>query len=323
MCTAISFLSNDHYFGRNLDLEYHYNESVTITPRNYPLHFRCTRTISKHFAFIGVAMIDNNYPLYYDATNEYGLSMAGLNFPGNARYLQPSDCAVNITPFELIPWVLCQCKTVNEAIDLLQEVRITNIPYSDAYPLSPLHWILSDRTHSVTLEPMESKLFVYQNPIGVLTNNPPFPFQLENLRQYLNLTCHEPENRFSPNHPLTPFSRGLGAIGLPGDFSSVSRFVRAAFVKENSVCEGTESSNVNQFLHILQCVQQPCGSVKLPTGNEKTVYSCCCNTDTGVYYYTTYENSQINAVDMHKEDLDKEVLISYPLQYETRIHMIN
>lgn len=323
MCTAISFLAKDHYFGRNLDLDIHYKESITIMPRNYNLQLRRTQSIPNHYALIGIATVDNNYPLYYDATNEYGLSMAGLNFPENAKYQQPEDSAVNIAPFELIPWVLCQCKTVDEAIHLLQDVCIAEIPYSSTYPLTPLHWILSDRVKCITLEPMEAKLFIYPNPIGVLTNNPPFPYHLENLRQYLHLSSNEPDNHFSSKYALTPFSRGLGAIGLPGDFSSASRFVRAAFVKENSIFEDTEKGAVNQFLHILQCVQQPCGSVRLASGNERTIYSACCNTDAGVYYYTTYENGQITAVDMHREDLNTDMLVSYPLQYDTTIHTIN
>ena len=84
MCTAVSFLAKNHYFGRNLDYEFSYNETVTITPRNYPFKFRRMGENNKHYAMIGMAFVQENYPLYYDATNEKGLSIAGLNFPGNA-----------------------------------------------------------------------------------------------------------------------------------------------------------------------------------------------------------------------------------------------
>lgn len=323
MCTAISFLTNDHYFGRNLDLEYHYNEQVTIMPRNFPLNFTSEAKQLHHYAMIGVATIDNGYPLYYDATNEYGLSIAGLNFPGNAVYLPPSDSAINVASFELIPWLLCQCKNVDEAYRMLQNVRIVNTAYNKKFSPTPLHWIISDSTQSITLEPMENQLFIYKNPIGVLTNNPSFPFHMENLKQYLNLTSNEPECKISPKLKLTPFSRGLGAIGLPGDFSSASRFIRAAFVKENSICDNTEISSVMQFFHILQTVQQPNGCVKLNNGNQRTIYSSCCNTTKGIFYYSTYENSQISAVNMHNEDLNDNKLISYNLIHNQSIKYMN
>ena len=119
MCTAVTFKGKDHYFGRNLDLEYSYKESVTITPRDYPFYFRKVPTISKHYAMIGMAVVSNGYPLYYDATNEHGLSIASLNFPGNAVYYPEVEKADNITPFELIPWLLCQCKNVPDSKSLL------------------------------------------------------------------------------------------------------------------------------------------------------------------------------------------------------------
>jgi len=323
MCTSVSFLSKDHYFGRNLDLSYSYQEAVTVMPRNFPLHFRCTRSIPTHYAMIGMATIDDNYPLFYDATNEYGLSMAGLNFPDNAVYLTPADCAVNITPFELIPWVLCQCKTVEEACILLKDVRIADIPYSEKYPLTPLHWMLSDKTASVTLEPTENQLTIYQNPIGVLTNNPPFPYHLENLRQYVHLTSKEPETDDKSWCKMAPASHSSGALGLPGDFSSVSRFIRAAYIKECSFCDGNEPSNVIQYFHILQCVQQPKGCIRHDGSYDRTVYSSCCNTDKGIYYYTTYENSQLTAVNLHSTDLDSKELTAYPLRNALQIHFEN
>ncbi len=323
MCTAITFQTKDHYFGRNLDLEYHYQEAVTITPRYFPFHFRMATSLNTHYALIGVATIADNYPLYYDATNETGLSMAGLNFPGNAVYPPANEDVDNIAPFEFIPWVLGQCATLADALKLIDQINLANISFSKEYPLSPLHWMLSDKTGSVTIEPLASGLKIYENPVGVLTNNPPFDFHIHNLSNYLNLTREEPVNRFSPQLELTPFSRGMGAIGLPGDLSSASRFVRAVFTKYNSVCRSDEASCVNQFFHILGAVAQQEGCVRVGDGFEKTVYSSCCNTDRGLYYYKTYENSQICAVDLHAEDLEQAQLISYPLITESKICYIN
>ena len=323
MCTAISFKTKDHYFGRNLDLEYSYNEAVTITPRNYAFHFKETKTFRNHFAIIGMATIANNYPLYYDATNEHGLSMAGLNFPGNAVYHAPCACRDNITPFELIPWILCQCKSVAQALSLLEKINLIDLSFNDDYPLTPLHWILSDKTQSIVIEPMQYGLNIINNPVGVLTNNPPFDYHMYNLTNYLNLTHEEPHNRFSEKIELLPYSRGMGSIGLPGDLTSSSRFIKAAFVKLNAKCNDDENSSVSQFFHILSSVEQQRGCVKIGNAYEITLYSSCCNTDKGIYYYTTYENRQISAISMHNCDLDSKKLITYPISHQQNIHFVN
>lgn len=319
MCTAVSFLSGDHYFGRNLDLEYRYQESVTITPRNYEFPFRTEQSIPVHFAMIGVATVADGYPLYYDAANEAGLAMAGLNFPGNAFYGSKKPDMYNITPFELIPWVLSQCKTVTAAEALLRKTNLLGLNFSPSYPLSDLHWIISDRTASITVEPLKDGLILTENPVGVLTNNPPFDYHLHNLKNYLSLSERDPENRFAPGLPLKPYSRGMGAMGLPGDLSSASRFIRAAFTKLHSVRPQEESDSVNQFFHILGSVAQQEGCVKVGNHYEKTIYSSCCNTKKGIYYYTTYKNSQITSVHMHREQLDRADLISYPLRNTPQI----
>ena len=326
MCTAVTYKTKNHYFGRNLDLEYSYNETVTITPRNYVFAFRKMGKMENHFAMIGMSYISGGYPLYYDATNEKGLSIAALNFPENAEYKPFCDSKDNITPFELIPWILGQCATVCEAEKLLVRINLLNENFSDELPLSPLHWIISDKERSITLESVKSGIKVYENPVGVLANNPTFDYQLFNLNNYMALTNGEPQNTFVANNDLKlkTYSRGMGAIGMPGDFSSVSRFVRATFVKMNSVSRDTENESVSQFFHILQSVEMPRGCIKVEKENYAiTIYSSCCNTDCGIYYYTTYGNSQIRAVDMHKENLQGTTLISYPLKSQQSIEYQN
>ena len=326
MCTAISYKTKDHYFGRNLDLEYSYNETVTITPRNFIFEFRKVGKMKSHFAMIGMAYIAEGYPLYYDATNENGLSIAALNFPQNAHYKLFCEGKDNITPFELIPWVLGQCATVGEAEKLLEQINILNENFSDELPLSPLHWIISDKGRSITLESVKAGIKVYDNFVGVLTNNPTFDYQLFNLNNYMSLTNDAPQNTFAldNNLQLKTYSRGMGAMGLPGDCSSMSRFVRATFVKMNSVSGDTENESVSQFFHILQSVAMPRGCVKAGENDYAvTIYSSCCNTDSGIYYYTTYNNNQINAVDMHKENLNGNTLIAYPLKTQHAIEYHN
>lgn len=324
MCTAATYQTKDFYFGRTLDYEFSYQETVTITPRNYPFHFRTMPSMMKHYAMIGMAFVVEDYPLYYDATNEKGLSMAGLNFVGNAYYGETLAGKDNIAPFEIIPWILGQCATLKEAKALLEYLNLFHMDFSAELPCSPLHWIIADQTGAITVESMKDGLKVYDNPVGVLTNNPPFDYQMFQLNNYRNLSKDAPENHFAPELKLERYSRGMGALGLPGDLSSSSRFVRAAFTKMNSVSGDSESESISQFFHILGSVAQQRGCVHMGNGQyEITIYTSCCNTAKGIYYYTTYENSQITAVDMYCEDLDGTMLVSYPLVKGQQIYRQN
>lgn len=323
MCTAVTYRTKDHYFGRNLDFEHGYKETVTITPRNYPFHFRHLCAMEQHYAMIGMATIEKGFPLYYDATNEHGLSMAGLYFPLSATYTDFLPQKDNLASFELIPWILGSCRNVSEAIKKLTNANLVPLDFSPKYPATPLHWFLADTKKAITIEPMKNGVHIYENQVGVLTNEPPFDFHMTNLHNYLNVTSSEPENRFTTTLPLTPYSRGMGGIGLPGDLSSPSRFIKAAFTKTNSVSKDTESASISQVFHILGSVAQAQGCVKVGQLYEKTIYTSCCNTTKGIYYYTTYENSQITAVNMYNADLDGKTVISYPLIKEQQIRREN
>lgn len=297
MCTAISFLSKDHYFGRNLDLEYSYEEMITITPRNYPLHFRKKDSLTSHYALIGMAYIQKGYPLYYEATNEAGLSMAGLHFPEYTDYKPVVHSLDNIAPFEFIPWILGQCRTVNDARPLLDNINLVSEAFSEDLPLTPLHWMLSDSRNSIVIECTKEGIKIYDNRYGITTNIPTFDAHLNNL---------------------------TNMISLPGDWSSESRFLRAVFVKQHTVRPTCETECVSQFFHILNSVEQPKGcNMKDKDVYKYTIYSSCCNTNKGIYYYKTYDNSQITSVDMQRENLNSQYLISYPLIKEQQIRMQN
>jgi len=324
MCTAVTYKTKDFYFGRTLDYEFSYQEEVTVTPRNFPFAFRNGRVLRDHYALIGMAYVVDGYPLYYDAVNEKGLGMAGLNFVGNAVYGKEIPGKSNIAQFEFIPWILGRCANVKEAKDMLKNIQLTDTPFSDELPVSSLHWMIADRDEAITVEAVAEGLRVYDNPVGVLTNNPPFDQQLLRLNDYMQLSPKEPQNRFSDALPLKAYSRGMGALGLPGDLSSQSRFVRAAFVKQNSVSGETEEESVSQFFHILESVAQQRGCCEVGDGKyEITIYTSCCNGDKGIYYYTTYENQQITAVDMHRENLDAATLVRYPLITKQQIFLQN
>lgn len=324
MCTAVTYRTKDFYFGRNLDYDFSYGEEVVITPRRYKLHFRHMEELADHYGMIGMAHVAEDYPLYYEGVNEKGLGIAGLNFVGNAHYTEAVAGKDNVAVFELIPWILGRCASVEEARTCLKRLCLVNTCFSQALPPAQLHWLIADRKEAIVLEAVEGGIRVHENPTGVLTNNPPFEEQMFQLNRYMSLSPRDPENRFSKELPLYCYSRGMGALGLPGDLSSTSRFVRAAFTKMNSVSGDSEEESVSQFFHILGSVDQQRGCCQVKEGAyEITLYTCCCNADKGIYYYTTYGNRQITAVKMHQADLEESSLLRFPLVLEEQIRFQN
>ena len=320
MCTCITYQNGDFYFGRNLDLEYSFGEQVVVTPRNYPFSYRMVQGAEHPYAMVGMATVMDNYPLYAEAANEKGLCMAGLNFPGNACYQEVKEGAYNVTPFELIPWLLGQCASLEEAEKLLRNTCLVKIPFRENVPLAPLHWMIADEKRCLTVEAVQEGLRIYENPFGVLTNNPPFPYHEMNLQNYMNLTPEYPENRFARELSLRPYGQGMGALGLPGDASPASRFVKTVFLIWNSVSEQPESATLSQFFHILDQVSMVRGMIRTPEQNyDITTYSCCINATKGMYYFKTYENNRIQAVNLYGEDLEGSTLYCYELGGEQEI----
>lgn len=325
MCTSIAMNTEDFYFGRTMDIEYSFNEKVVYTPRNYPIPFRRNNTLHRHYAMLGMASVMDGYPLYAEAVNERGLCAAALNFPDSAYYPPKEDpIKQNVSPFELILWLCAKCASITDVKQLLVSTHLVNIPFNDDLPLTPLHWHIADKERSLVLESTRNGLEIYDNPVGVLTNNPSFDFQTTNLCQYMNLTTTCPQNCFSNIKSLVPFGQGLGSFGLPGDYSPASRFVKAAYLSMNSVCEKDEMSSISQLFHILDSVSMIRGSVVTSQKlYDTTTYACCMNATKGIYYYKTYSNSQLTAVDIRREDPDAEILKTYPLTTEPQIAWAN
>ncbi len=307
MCTSIAMQNGDFYFGRNLDLHQNFKEQVVITPRNYPLVFRKTKPLNRHFAIIGMATVKDGYPLYAEAVNEQGLCIAGLNFPQNAYYARDEkEGAYNLSPFELVPFLLGSCENLQSARETLKKIRLIDLPFNAQTPLTPLHWHIADKTGSVALECTQEGLQVYENPFSVLANNPPFPFQRDYASTYAHLS-----NRFTPRE--NAFSLGLDAVGLPGDYSSPSRFAKAAWLLSNTPKLRSEEERVAHFFHLLSAVAPVYGSV-FTEKNEAhyTLYSSCINASSGVYYYRRYTDHAIHSVRLAEYSLDEKELFLLP-----------
>lgn len=307
MCTAVVC---QRLFGRTLDLEFSYGEQVVILPRRFPLPFRFQPPLPCHYAMVGMAHISQGQPLFYDAVNEHGLAAAALNFPHSAVYLPSKNGAANLAPFELMGWVLSQCTCAKQARQLLEQVTVVKADFSPDLPSTPLHWMVTDGASCFVAEPTAEGLRLYDDPVGVLTNEPPFPMQLDRLRDYLALSAAPPVNRFAPHLPLTPYSRGMGGLGLPGDWSSPSRFVRAAFAAHNS----SPPVDATRFFRLMSCVEVPRGCVRLENGAEvRSVYTSCCDLERKVYHYVTEENRRISAVELFRSDLNGNTLTCFDL----------
>lgn len=325
MCTSILYSAGDHYFGRNLDLEISFGQEVVVMPRDFQLPFRKMPAMDHHYAIIGMALVKDGYPLFFDGANEEGLGMAGLNFDGPAHFFPVAEGKDNISPFEFIPYVLGQCKNIADAKELLKNLNLVNIDFSKQLPLAPLHWIIADRAgQSIVVESTATGLHVYDNPVNVLTNNPEFPEHLTNLANYQGVSPAAPANQLAPNVDLGTYSRGLGSHMLPGGMDSESRFVKEVFTLQHAPAGKSEAENVTNYFHCLHAVEQQDGLDEVAPGKfEYTIYSDGINLSTGTYYYTTYQNNQINAVQMHHVNLNSQDLVLFPIQSKQAINFQN
>ena len=295
MCTAIALRGEDSfYFGRNMDIYYPLGFDTARIERGAPFSFSCGESVAACNAVIGTAVVVDGYPLYADGMNDKGLCMAGLEFPDLAFYSDaPVENKKSVSPYEFIPWVLTQCGTVDEVRTLLGKTHLINRPFSKELPLTPLHWMIADGKKSIAVETTVNGNFVYGCESNVLTNAPEYPFHAVNLRQYANLTADQPVTLEDKNSFGSPFSSGFGAIGLPGDFSSASRFVKAAFVAKNAsmIIDGSDDG-VSELIRALFSVAVPRGAVKVNDGRyNMTVYTSCMDVNGGKYYRIPYELS--------------------------------
>lgn len=224
MCTAISYKG---LAGRTLDLEYSFCEEVAVTPRGFAREYIFEGEIASKYALVGMAYLHHGTPLYYDAVSESGLYMAALNFPSYAHYFPRREGVVNLASAELIPYILGGAGSMREAREMLSHINITPDSVASDLPVTELHWQLTDGSETLVIEPRENGLEIVANPHHVLTNAPDFAYHTTKIADFSHLSPTQPTQTGENAHL---YSRGMGAIGLPGDYSSSSRFVRAAFL---------------------------------------------------------------------------------------------
>lgn len=318
MCTALTLKTKDgkYLFGRNMDIEYNFNQAVHLVPRNFKYKNVATNKInSTKYAIIGMATIIDNHPLFADGINEKGLACAGLNFPGYAYYSESLvEGKNNLPPYDLILWILSNFESVEELKSQINDLNLVNKQLNQFTPLPTLHWIVSDKSgNCLVIENTKEKLSIYDNEIGVLTNSPTFDWHKTNLIQYMGLSCEQPKDTKWSGLNLTPQSQGLGMFGIPGDFSSASRFVRTAFLRSRLDSLKTDFCGISEFFHILNNVAMVNGSVKTLEGKyDITQYTSCMDQNECIYYYNTYNNNMINSISMNNENLDSKEIKIFP-----------
>lgn len=329
MCTALTLKTKDGYnlFGRNMDVEYNFNQAVHLIPRNFSYKNHATgKTEKTSYAILGMATLIDNHPCLADGLNEKGLGCAGLNFPGYVHYedyIDPNK--INIPPYDILLWILSNFETIDEVKTEMEKVNIVKVPLGEQIPLPTLHWMVTDKSgRSIVIENTKEKLSIYENKIGALTNSPTFDWHLTNLRQYMGLSSHQPHKTMCNDQELTTLGQGQGSFSLPGDPSTVSRFIRIAFFRSRAHVGEDELSAVTEFFHLLSSVAMIKGSVI--TEQEKddiTLYTSCMCQEKGIYYYSTYTNHRINAINMNKEDLDAKEIKIFEYKDQQDIHYQN
>ena len=329
MCTGLALETKDglHLFGRNMDIEYSFNQSIIFIPRNYKCVNKSNKKeLTTKYAVLGMGTIFDDYPTFADGMNEKGLGCAGLNFPVYVSYSKEDiEGKTNIPVYNFLLWVLANFSSVEEVKEALKNANIVDIPISENIPNTTLHWMISDITgKSIVVEQTKEKLNVFDNNIGVLTNSPTFDWHVANLNQYVGLRYNQvPEFKLG-DQSLTALGQGTGLVGLPGDFTPASRFIRVAFLRDAMIKNDKDSIDLIEFFHILNNVAMVRGSTRtVEEKSDLTQYTSCMCLEKGIYYYNTYENNQINAIDMNKENLDGNEIKTYKYNKTLSINHVN
>ncbi|MGL4990266.1 MAG: choloylglycine hydrolase [Sarcina sp.] len=328
MCTALLLetKNGEHLFGRNMDIEYTFGQSVGIIPRNYEYKNMSTGNLEEtNYAIIGMITIMDNHPMLADGMNEKGLAIAGLNFP-NYSYLEPDlkEGKINIPGYDFMLWLLSNFENIEDVKRKISNLNLMNTQINSKAPAPTLHWIITDKSgKSIVVEKTKECMKVFDNNIGVLTNSPTFDWHITNLRQYINIDANQPEKTNWSNQELNPLGQGVGLVGLPGDFTPASRFARVAYLRHAAIKNDKSSLDINEFFHILNNVAMVRGSVRTPQLSDITQYTSCMDLDNNIYYYNTYNNNQLNAIKLKTENLNNKSIKLFDYKDKININYEN
>ncbi len=313
-CTSLLLTTSDngYVYGRTMEFGFELESKGIFVPRGYAMEGRKNsgktgKTWTSKYAVIGLNALDMG--IVVDGMNEKGLTGGILYFPGYAEYTPEKDAnpAKALAPWEFLSWALMNFATVDEvkaAIDQVQVVGDT-IPKMNIVP--PFHYTLHDASgKSIVIEPTGGKLVVYENPTGVMTNAPEFPWHLTNLRNYVKLSSKNAPALKVKGDTIDSFGEGSGWLGIPGDPTPPSRFIRAmAFsMSVTPTKDGIESVRLAE--HIMNNFDIPYGSIRDDNGKpaDYTQWTGIADITGRTYYVKTYNNSTLKAIAFSDFDLD-------------------
>lgn len=307
LCTDMTILSKNKntFFGRTMDFSYELDPEIYVSPRDYRWDTGINDlTINNKYKFIGIGQNIGKIT-FTDGTNELGLAGAVLFFPGYANYSNYENSNANrisIASIDIINYILGNCSDVQDVIKTLNNINIIGVEDSVTNSVAPLHWIFVDKKGKcITVEKTANGLQIFDNQLKVLANSPNFEWHMTNLRNYINISPFQQESISWGDITFTPFGQGTGTFGLPGDYTSPSRFVRTAYLKSFTAAPTTDEEAVNTCFNIIKGVTIPKGAVVTKRGtNDYTQYTAFMNINSGDYYFNTYFNNQITKVSINQ-----------------------
>lgn len=300
--------------GRTLEFGIELDTNVAVIPRN--MEFFGKTPLGKGLAYkskyaaVGAFCFDDI--VIMDGMNEKGLTAAAFYFPHFASYAKVTNenQAKALSPADFPHWILTQFATLDEVKAALNSVVIAPTVLNGwGNEPPPMHYIVYDQKgKSIVIEPLEGTLKVYENELGVITNSPTFDWQVTNLNNYINLSPVNVDTNQLRGLKLFVFGQGTGMIGLPGDFTPPSRFVRAAFFSSAALPVATSDLAVDQTFHILNQFDIPLGVVRQKTQGKMaydyTMLTSVKNPETLEYFYRSYQDQAIQFVDLRQFDFN-------------------
>jgi len=327
-CTGITLKAEDGsvVHARTLEFAVDLGSNVIVVPRGYtrqgttPDGKNGIKWVSK-YASIGAN--GSGVPWIFDGFNEKGLSMGLFYHPTTAKYMpyKKSDAKNTLAVWELGSYILENFATTREVKENLHKLVVPSVVFQQWGFVPPVHFIVTDANgESIVIEFLDGKMRIFDNPLGVITNSPSFDWHMTNLRNYPNLGATQPKTRKVGGVELKPFGMGAGMVGLPGDFTPPSRFVRAVAFCVSRVPTSDGKETVLQAFHILNNFDIPKGSAREAHKDEHgnivadfTTWTSASDLKAKKFYFRTYDNSQIRMVDLNKMDLNAKGIVTFPM----------
>ena len=320
-CTGIKLIADDGAIihGRTLEFGVTVPTSAVVVPRGYA--FKGTipdgsaglAYVSK-YAVVGAIAADNMIVL--DGLNEKGLAAGTFYFPDYVGYTASTkeNQSKSLAPVEFVNWVLTQFATLEEVKNALESVVIVpTVSKEWGTTPPPFHYVVYEKSgKALVIEPIGGKLVTYDNPLGVFTNSPTFDWHMTNLTNYINLTPWNVKPITLRGVTLRPFGQGSGMVGIPGDFTPPSRFVRAAIYSVTATPPKNAEAGVLQVFHILNQFDIPVGAARVQEDgvvySDYTLVTCVRDPQSLKYYFKTYDDQSVKVVDLKKFNLDEKVI---------------